>query len=145
MMIVRKLRRSVGSSVGFGILILSLTMPGLTFGQADGAAAEDSDADGLPDVWETKYFGNLESGSDADGDGDGLDNAFEAEVGTDPTKADTDGDGHPDWVGVPGVHVSRTMGSKPGLGRDLHALAPRRPARVRDRRWLAHPDPGVFR
>ena len=91
-------------------------MAKLTFGQVDGAAAVDSDADGLPDVWETEYFGNLESGGDADGDGDGLDNAFEAEVGTDPTKADTDGDGNPDWVGVPGYMFHERWEASGGWG-----------------------------
>lgn len=34
--------------------------------------AQDSDADGLPDWWEYRYFGNSDSPADADSDGDGL-------------------------------------------------------------------------
>jgi YVTN family beta-propeller protein len=57
------------------------------------AAPFDSDEDGLPDVWETAYFGDLDQGPDGDYDGDGLTNLEEYETGTDPTKTDTDSDG----------------------------------------------------
>jgi hypothetical protein len=48
----------------------------------------DTDADGLPDWWETQYFGDLTAPADGDGDGDGITNAKEFERGTHP--ADTD-------------------------------------------------------
>lgn len=62
----------------------------------------DADGDGLPDEWEIKHFGDLSQGPDDDPDGDTLGNLFEYEIGTNPTLADTDGDGRPDWVGIPG-------------------------------------------
>jgi hypothetical protein len=67
---------------------------GVTLEQVE--APGDADNDLLPDSWEQLYFGNLnQSGSD-DPDHDGLTNLEELAAGTDPTKADTDGDGLPD-------------------------------------------------
>ena len=45
---------------------------------------DDSDEDGLPDSWETGYFGNLSSTPSADPDGDGQDNSVELLTGTNP-------------------------------------------------------------
>jgi hypothetical protein len=60
----------------------------------------DTDADGLPDVWENFYFGNLTNTPAGDPDGDALANGYEFLHGTDPTVAnnagDSDGDGLPD-------------------------------------------------
>lgn len=53
----------------------------------------DADADGLPDAWEIKYFGNLSQAANADPDQDGSNNFEEYLRGTNPTVADTDGDG----------------------------------------------------
>jgi hypothetical protein len=53
----------------------------------------DNDADGLPDAWELRYFGNLNQGAGGDPDGDGLTNLQEFQFRADPTKSDTDGDG----------------------------------------------------
>ena len=48
----------------------------------------DSDADGLPDAWETNYFGNPTNGSaTADSDGDGMSNLEEYLAGTNPLDA----------------------------------------------------------
>ena len=52
----------------------------------------DNDNDGLRDDWERKYFNNLEASPNADADNDGLTHLQEQTLGTDPTKADTDGD-----------------------------------------------------
>ena len=63
---------------------------------------EDSDGDGVPDMWMQLHFGHptgLESDSsraEDDADGDGLTNLQEFQLGTDPLSADTDGDGMPD-------------------------------------------------
>ena len=46
----------------------------------------DSDGDGLPDSWETTYFGNLTQGAAGDPDGDGLTNLQEFQLGRNPTK-----------------------------------------------------------
>jgi hypothetical protein len=50
--------------------------------------AADEDSDGLPDAWETQYFGNLAHGAQDDPDGDGLTNLQEYNNGTDPTVFD---------------------------------------------------------
>jgi hypothetical protein len=62
--------------------------------------AGDTDADGLPDVWEKIYFPNDLSKLTATGDfdKDGLDDKGEYSRNTDPTKPDTDGDGLSDTV-----------------------------------------------
>jgi hypothetical protein len=45
----------------------------------------DADADGLPDHWELKYFGNLAAKPTDDPDGDGFTNLMEFAWGADPT------------------------------------------------------------
>ncbi len=69
----------------------------LTFRASDGALEDvqtmyisltnngDSDGDGLADVWELLYFGDLTQDGSSDYDGDGLTNAEEEALGTDPT------------------------------------------------------------
>jgi hypothetical protein len=91
----------------------------------------DSDGDGLPDWWESEYFGgltnaNAEIDTDDDGltnnqeyafgtsptvadtgdaDGDGLVDAVERSIGTDPHNSDTDGDGMNDgWEVASGLN-----------------------------------------
>lgn len=63
----------------------------------------DSDNDGMPDVFEVQAA-NLDpfSGADAsmDFDGDGLTNVKEYQSGTNPDKADTDGDGLSDKLEI---------------------------------------------
>lgn len=56
-----------------------------TFTITGAATPGDSDADGLPDQWETLYFNGLSQGSSDDPDGDGRSNAAEFAAGTDPT------------------------------------------------------------
>jgi Concanavalin A-like lectin/glucanases superfamily/Bacterial TSP3 repeat len=60
--------------------------------------AEDSEPDGLIDAWEIQYFGDTtsQSGADIGPDLDGATNLQEQAAGTDPTVADTDGDGRTD-------------------------------------------------
>ncbi len=53
----------------------------------------DTDGDGLPDVWEDQFFGNLDQTATGDPDGDTLDNLAEFKAGTLPGKADSDDDG----------------------------------------------------
>jgi hypothetical protein len=55
--------------------------------------AADSDADGLPDGWEKRWFGNLDQTSDADNDSDGLTNLREYQLDTDPTRVDSNANG----------------------------------------------------
>ena len=55
----------------------------------------DTDGDGLPNAWETQFGLNPNNASDAssNSDGDKLTALQEYQMGTDPTKGDTDGDG----------------------------------------------------
>ena len=66
------------------------------------AGLGDTDGDGLPDVWETTYFGagNLTQNGAGDFEPDGLTNAQELAYGTNPTLSDTDGDGLSDSAEV---------------------------------------------
>jgi hypothetical protein len=64
----------------------------------------DSDGDGLPDNWETRFGlnpldGDGDNGPDGDPDGDGLTNLTEFYAGTDPMEVDTDGNGISDADG----------------------------------------------
>jgi hypothetical protein len=47
----------------------------------------DTDGDGLADVWEQTYFGNLNSNPTGDSDNDGISNADEFNDGTNPTNS----------------------------------------------------------
>lgn len=69
---------------------------------ATGVVDDDSDDDLLPDFWEITYFDNLDSNADDDNDGDTLTNAAELIARTDPSKADTDGDGLNDNLEING-------------------------------------------
>lgn len=60
--------------------------------------AGDADQDGLSDWWELNHFGTLAQTGSSDFDGDGLTDVQELAAGTDPSKADTDGDGLNDNV-----------------------------------------------
>lgn len=48
----------------------------------------DTDSDYLPDLWEMKYFDNLNYGANDDPDNDGYLNIQEKVNGTDPTQTD---------------------------------------------------------
>ena len=50
-----------------------------------GDSRVDTDADGLPDLWERNYFGNLIQNGVGDWDADGLGNLEEYWNGTSPT------------------------------------------------------------
>ena len=64
------------------------------------ASADDSDADGLPDTWETLHFTNLSQSWSSDPDSDGLDNSAELTLRTLPNNADSDSDGLKDGADV---------------------------------------------
>jgi hypothetical protein len=61
---------------------------------------DDSDADGLPDAWETLHFTNLSQSWDSDPDSDGLNNSAELTLRTIPSNADSDSDGLKDGADV---------------------------------------------
>jgi len=52
----------------------------------------DTDQDGLPDSWETSWWGNLSQGTTNDYEGDQVSNWGEYLIGSNPTNADTDAD-----------------------------------------------------
>ena len=70
---------------------------------------DDSDEDGMADLWESFYFGDLASTGTGDDDGDGLNDKSEYENLGNPTVKDTDGDGVEDGPEV------NTHGSSPAL------------------------------
>ncbi|MBL7116082.1 MAG: hypothetical protein ISS35_09980, partial [Kiritimatiellae bacterium] len=82
------------------------TLPGSIAGATLEIDHVDTDHDSLADAWEYAYFGadfmdptpTSNYDRDADPDEDGSSNFEEQNRGTDPTEADTDGDGIPDGV-----------------------------------------------
>jgi hypothetical protein len=56
----------------------------------------DPDSDGMPDIWEVAYFGNISRNGTLDYDNDGLTDLEEYENGTSPVNTDTEGDMMPD-------------------------------------------------
>ena len=72
-------------------------------------AGDDSDGDGMADLWENFYFGDLSNTGTGDEDGDGLNDKAEYENLGNPTEKDTDGDGVEDGPEV------NTHGSSPAL------------------------------
>lgn len=60
----------------------------------------DTDADGLPDVWEQQYWSSLSHGATEDSDSDGVDNITEYRQGRNPTKGAIN-----DVSGVVGLRV----------------------------------------
>jgi hypothetical protein len=65
-----------------------LYLAGLTNGTLYRIVPRDTDADGLPDWYETAYFGSATAGAAAtDSDGDGWTNAAEYQAGSDPLLA----------------------------------------------------------
>lgn len=83
----------------------------------------DTDDDGLPDGWEWHYFGTLDYGAsyDPEGDGTALREYKNTLYDSDPTKADTDGDGLWDcWHDTNGNGVW-DVGEEPGeTGDGIH-------------------------
>jgi hypothetical protein len=75
----------------------------------NGISSPDTDGDGLPDSWETTYFGNLSFSDTDDPDNDGLNNLAEFNAHTNPIDSDSDDDGLDDGLEV------NTLGSNPLL------------------------------
>lgn len=89
-------------------------------------ASEDSDADGLPDSYERKFFPESLTRLTATGDldADGLIDTMEFSAGSNPTLPDTDGDGLPDgvetetgtWVNSANTGTNRVIDDTDGDG-----------------------------
>jgi hypothetical protein len=73
----------VGTNLGNFSLIVSNAFGSVT--SAPAALWPDANANGIPDWWEMKYFGNLNQPASGDFDGDGVDNLHEYLEGTNPT------------------------------------------------------------
>lgn len=78
----------------------------------------DTDADALPDAWEMAAFGNLSQDGAADSDDDLLANALELQLGLNPAAVDSNGDGNPDWMGIPGYLYVEQWNNMPGATLD---------------------------
>jgi hypothetical protein len=72
-------------SPGPGYTVATPGSATVTIADDDAPAATDSDGDGLPDAWETRYFSDLSGGAADDPDGDGSTNLQEYQGGSDPT------------------------------------------------------------
>ena len=88
---------------------------------------EDSDGDFMLDGWEWLYNGtvSLTNGTDGgdDPDGDALSNLGEHDAGTIPTNPDSDSDGMPDgWESIYTLALSPTNGADGGDDYDLDGL-----------------------
>jgi hypothetical protein len=68
--------------IAIGVLALLLVV---LLASRNIVAEEDIDQDGLPDVWELEYFGDLSFGAGDDPDLDEFSNLEEYQAGTDPT------------------------------------------------------------
>lgn len=81
------------------------------------ANAADSDGDGILDVWELYYTGNLTTlTATGDYDNDGLTDVQEINLGTNPLIADTDGDGLTDDAEVNTYHTNPLVADTDGDG-----------------------------
>jgi len=100
------------------------TLNGTTFSLFNGWSAwdrlgkynPDSDADGLPDEWERKYFGNLNQTASGDYDADQLTNLQEYQNSTNPILADSDGDGLTDYQEIYTIGTDPTKWDTDGNG-----------------------------
>lgn len=70
-------------------------------------------ADGLPDLWQYRHFGNLGSLASEDPDGDGVPNSIEAEQGLDPLAKHSNGV-NGDWEGLDGFLFAERWNDVPG-------------------------------
>jgi hypothetical protein len=61
----------------------------------------DTNTNGLPNIWEMRYFGGITAANVlGDDDRDGVNNLSEFISGTNPLKGDTDGDGFSDGIEI---------------------------------------------
>ncbi len=90
-------------------------------------AALDSDGNGLPDLWEFRFFGTNGVSPIADSDADGLSNSNELAIGSSPILENTDGDPATDYQ----EWVANTDPADPQSFFRVAALSPEPPVRIR--------------
>jgi YD repeat-containing protein len=95
-----------------------------TLGTIDPQA--DSDGNGLPDLWEYRYFGTNGVSPSADPDQDGLPNSIELAIGSSPILKNTDGDPASDYE----EWVAGTNPADPNSYFKITAPSPEAPMRV---------------
>src|SRR6267142_3621247 len=83
----------------------------------------DTNSDGLPDVWKWYYFVGTNTSGTADSDNDKLSNFREFQLGTNPTKTDTDGNSIADADDSERVWVEDVTPAR-GIENDLTAASP---------------------
>lgn len=97
--------------------------PGLAFSNGPPPTPGDADNDGLNDTCEMRWFNSTaaQNNSSSDQDNDTLTLGQECALGTDPTKADSDGDGTPD--GTDPFPTDATQGGTNSTGNNTNTTS----------------------
>jgi hypothetical protein len=117
-------REGTNAAVLFAYDAAGNTTNRLVLGPGD--SGSDSDADGLDDLLELRYFGHLAQTAEGDPDSDGLSTSNELAFGSSPVLQNTDGDPATDYE----EWVAGTDPSDPGSFFRVATIAPEPPLRL---------------